>query len=118
MKIFISSVIRGFEAYRDAAARAARALRHEVKRAEDFSASPSTPQQACLSGIRWAEAVILIIGSRYGPRQPSGLSATHEEYREARGRCPVIVLVQRGVDLEPAQQEFLGEVQAWATGHL
>jgi hypothetical protein len=39
MKVFISSVIRGFEAYRDAASRAARALHHEVKRAEDFTAS-------------------------------------------------------------------------------
>jgi hypothetical protein len=52
MKIFLSSVIRGLEAYRDAAARAARALRHEVKRAEDFAASSATPQQACLAGVR------------------------------------------------------------------
>lgn len=118
MKIFVSSVIRGFDAYRDAALRAAKALRHEVKRAEDFPASTSTPQQACLAGVRWADAVILLIGSRYGPRQPSALSATHEEYREARERCPVLVLVQRGVELEPAQQEFLREVQDWATGHL
>lgn len=111
-------MIRGFEVYCDVAVRAAKALRHEVKRAEDFPASPSTPQQACLAGVRWADAVILLIGSRYGSRQPSGLSATHEEYREARDRCQVLVLIQRGVDLEPAQQEFLREVQAWATGHL
>jgi hypothetical protein len=118
VKIFVSSAIRGFEVYREAAARAAAVLRHEVKRAEDFPASPSTPQQACLAGVRWADAVLLLIGPRYGPRQPSGLSATHEEYREARERCPVLVFVQHGVDLEPAQQEFLREVQAWATGQL
>jgi hypothetical protein len=81
MKIFLSSVIRGFEAYRNAAARAARALRHEVKRAEDFPASSATPQQACLAGVRWAEAVILLLGVRYGDRQASGISPTHEEYR-------------------------------------
>jgi hypothetical protein len=118
MRVFISSVIRGLGAYRDAAARAGAVLRHEVKRAEDFPASPSTPQQACLAGVRWADAVLLLIGSRYGPRQPSGLSATDEEYREARERCPVLVFVQQGVDLEPAQHEFLREVQAWASGHL
>ena len=36
MKVFISSVIHGLEPYREAANRAARALRHEVKRVEDF----------------------------------------------------------------------------------
>ena len=101
MKIFLSSVIRGFEAYRDASARAARALRHEVKRAEDFAASSATPQQACLAGVRWAEAVILLLGVRYGDRQASGISPTHEGYREARERCPVLFFVERGA-LGPA----------------
>ena len=98
MKVFISSVIRGLEAYRDAASSAARALRHEVKRAEDFAASAATPQQACLAGVRWAEVVILLLGSRYGDRQASGLSATHEEYREAREHCPVLVFIQQNVN--------------------
>jgi hypothetical protein len=117
MKIFLSSVIRGFEAYRDAAARAARALRHDVKRAEDFAASSATPQQACLAGVRWAEAVILLLGGRYGDCQASGISPTHEEYREARERCPVLIFVERGVVYEPAQHDFLREVQGWTTGH-
>jgi hypothetical protein len=117
MKIFVSSVIRGFEPYREAAARAAKALRHEVKRAEDFAASPSTPQQACLAGVRWAEAVILLLGTRYGEPQASGLAPTHEEYRESRERCHVLVFVERGVKHEPAQQAFLSEVQGWTTGH-
>lgn len=98
MRIFLSSVMRGFEAYRDAAQRAAKALRHEVKRAEDFAASASAPQQACLAGVRWADAVILILGPRYGDRQASGLSPTHEEYREARERAPVLVFVERGAN--------------------
>jgi hypothetical protein len=46
------------------------------------------------------------------------LSATHEEYREAEQRKPVLVFVESGTDREPAQQEFLEEVQAWATGHI
>jgi Domain of unknown function (DUF4062) len=118
MKVFISSVIRGLETYRDAASRAARALRHEAKRAEDFSASTATPQQACLAGVRWAEAVILILGGRYGERQASGLSATHEEYREARERCPVLLFIQRNANFEPEQQSFVDEVQNWSTGHF
>ena len=117
MKIFVSSAIRGFESYRDAATRAAKALRHELKRAEDFAASSATPQQACLAGVRWAEVVILILGARYGEPQASRLAPTHEEYREARERCHVLVFVERGAKYEPAQQEFLSEVRGWTTGH-
>lgn len=117
MKVFISSVITGLEPYREAAVHAARTLRHEVKRAEDFTASPATPQQACLAGVRWADVVILLLGARYGAQQASGLSATHEEYREARERCPVLLFVERGVETEPAQRELLHEARAWTTGH-
>lgn len=117
MKTFISSVIVGMEAFRDAAEAAARLLRHEVVRAEDFSASPATPQQACLRGVREADITVLLLGARYGAAQASGLSATHEEYREARERCPVIVLVQEEVAREPNQDAFVDEVQEWSQGH-
>jgi hypothetical protein len=118
MKVFISSPIHGLEPFRDAAARAASALRYEVKRSEDFGAAADTPQQACLAGVRWADAVVLLLGPRYGERQPSGLSATHEEYREAKSRCPVVALVQRDVEREASQQEFIDEVRGWAGGAL
>ena len=117
MRVFISSVIHGFEEYRAAALRACQALRHEVKRSEDFAASSASPQQVCLEGVRWAEVVLLLVGGRYGTPQPSGLSATHEEYREARERAPVLAFVQERVEREPAQREFLKEVRAWTAGH-
>ncbi len=54
MKVFVSSVIRGFEPFREAAVRAAQTLGHEVIRAEDFGASPDSPQQVCLAGcVGW-----------------------------------------------------------------
>jgi len=79
------------EAFRDAAEAAAQVLGHEVIRAEDFAASSSTPQQACLQGAREADVAVLLLGARYGAVQASGLSATQEEYRELRDRSPVIV---------------------------
>jgi Domain of unknown function (DUF4062) len=94
MKVFVSSVIRGFEPFREAAVEAVRVLGHEPVRAEDFGASPDSPQQACLAGVRASDAVVLLLGARYGARQASGRSATHEEYLEARERCPVLVFVQ------------------------
>lgn len=116
MKLFISSVIKGMESFRDAAATAARTLRHEVLRSEDFGARPDSPQQACFAGVRAAEVVIVLLGARYGAKQPSGLSATHEEYREARGRCEVLAFVQRDVEREPKQEAFVREVRDWAGG--
>lgn len=117
MKVFISSVISGMEEYRDAAARAIRSLGHEVIQAEDFGARPDSPQVACLAGVRGADAVVLLIGGRYSAPQSSGLSATHEEYHEARERRPVLVMVQDRVEREPEQDEFVREVQDWAQGH-
>lgn len=118
MKVFVSSPVRGLESYRDAVARAGRILGHEVKRSEDFGASPDTPQQACLAGVRWADVVVLLLGERYGEVQPSGLSATHEEYREARRQGQVLAFIQADVGPEAQQQAFIEEVQAWASGVL
>ena len=118
MKVFISSVIAGFESYREAAVSAVESLGYGVIRAEDFGATASSPQEACLAGIREADLTIVMLGGRYGATQPSGLSATHEEYREAQGRQPVLTFVQEQGDNEAAQQGFIREVQEWETGNL
>ena len=97
MKVFISSVITGFEEFREAAADAALTLDHDVIRAEDFGATPDSPQVACLDGVRQADVAVLLLGSRYGETQASGISATHEEYREARESRSVVAFVQQGV---------------------
>jgi len=53
------------------------------------------------------DVLLLIIGPRYGAQQAGGVSATEEEFNEARrlGK-PILVLRQRG-DLEAEQEEFL-----------
>lgn len=117
MKVFISSVVTGFEDYRSAAAAAAGVLRHEVILAERYPATIGSPQQACLEGVRDADVTVVILGARYGAIQPSGMSATHEELVEARNRGVAIVLVQEGVTLEPRQDAVIREVKAW-TGNL
>lgn len=118
MKIFVSSLIGGMEEFRENAAKAATTLRHEVKKAEDFGATSDTPQQTCLAGVRASETLILILGARYGVRQESGKSATHEEYLEARDRMPVLVFIQEGVEPDQDQRAFIKEVQDWAHGHF
>lgn len=118
MRVFISSLIGGFEAERAAAKSATTTLRHEAIMAEDFGAQPSSPQIACLQGLRSADVVVLILGERYGPPQASGLSATHEEYREAKGSKPILAFVQEGISPEPDQSGFIQEVQEWEGGLL
>ena len=118
MKVFISSPIGGFEVFRDAAASGIETLGHEAVRAEDFGALPESPQQACLAGVRDADALVLILGAGYGQPQASGLSATHEEYREARDAKPVLAFVQEGINPDSEQKAFKREVQGWEHGHF
>ena len=116
MKVFVSPLISGMEPLRAAARAAITTLRHEPIMAEDFGASPNSPQIACLSGLRDAEVVVLILGPGYGAVQDSGLSATHEEYEEAKGQKSVFAFVQEGVNHEPQEADFVREVQGWESG--
>jgi uncharacterized protein DUF4062 len=116
MKVFISSLITGMDALRSAAREAVLQLGHEPVMAEDFGAQPHSPQVACLSGVRGSGLMILILGTGYGAKQASGLSATHEEYREAKERCPVIAFVEQGVTRDADQAAFVREVQSWESG--
>jgi hypothetical protein len=116
VKVFISSVIAGMEEYRAAAREAAESLGYSVIAAEDFGASPSSPRQVCLAGVRDADVVVLLLGGRYGMPQTSGLSPTHEEYREARERKPVLVFVQTGITREPNEEKLVEEASGWEGG--
>ena len=116
MKIFVSSLITGMEPFRAAAREAIIQLGHEPVMAEDFGAQPASPQIACLQGLRQSAATILILGADYGAKQPSGLSPTHEEYREAKDKRPVLAFVQDGVNRDLDQASFVNEVQAWDSG--
>ena len=107
------------EDYRDAVDHAIGTLGYDAVRAEDFNASPVSPRIACLEGVRSTDALILIVGERYGDQQASGLSATHEEYREAREtHRPIIVTVQKNVIREARQNNFLQEIRDWHDGQV
>lgn len=116
MKIFVSSLIGGMKDQRAVARRAIKQLGHEPIMAEDFPAQASSPQVACLSGVREADAVVLILGKEYGAKQASGLSATHEEYREARNCSQVLLFIQDGIVRTDNQENFLKEVESWDAG--
>ena len=118
MKVFISSVITGYEQVRAAAVDAVTTLGHEVIRAEDFPASTFSPQVACLDGVRRADLVVVLLGRRYGAVQPSGRSATHEEFAEAQDLKEMLAFVEEVPDREPRQADFVLEVEKWKGGLL
>lgn len=115
MKVFISSLISGMEAERAAAKDAIELFRHRSIMAEDFGARANSPQVACLNGLREADLVVLVLGNRYGALQASGLSATHEEYREARGNKPILVFLNADRP-DPQQEALIQEVSGWEQG--
>lgn len=116
MKVFISSLISGMEVERAAVKRAVERLGHGPIMAEDFGARPSSPQVACLGGVRESDLVILVLGSRYGVPQAGGVSATHEEILEARNRKPILVFLQAGAEPEDSQVALINEVGGWEGG--
>ncbi|NYH50056.1 DUF4062 domain-containing protein [Xanthomonas arboricola] len=118
MKIFISSLITGMEAERAAVKQAIELLGHQAIMAEDFGARASSPQVACLNGVREADLVILVLGPRYGAKQAGGVSATHEEVYEARNRKPLLMFVQSGMEAEPDQADLIREIGNWQGGQL
>jgi hypothetical protein len=78
VKVFISSLISGYEPYRTAVVEAVETLGHQVLRAQDFPATPGTPQQACLAGVRESDLVVLLIVG-------SGPLAAHIQGHQAAG---------------------------------
>ncbi|MBB4606499.1 hypothetical protein GGR59_002765 [Xanthomonas arboricola] len=118
MKVFISSLISGMGAERAAVKQAIELLGHQAIMAEDFGALASSPQVACLNGVREADLVILVLGPRYGAKQAGGVSATHEEVNEARNRKPLLMFVQSGMEAEPDQRTLIEEIGKWQGGQL
>ena len=95
MKIFISSLISGMERERTLAKKVIKRLGNDFLSAEDFPAQINSPQVACLQGLRQSGLVVLILNEAYGEIQASGLSPTHEEYREAKDTRPIIAFIKQ-----------------------
>ncbi len=112
LRIFICST-GDLGAERDAVERVLDDLSIEGSRFEAWPSSPRSPVSECLSQIDDSDALVLILGSRYGSlASDSSLSVTHLEYRHARSsRIPVFPFLLAREDIENAQRDFVEEVQ-------
>jgi hypothetical protein len=127
LKVFLSSVMQGYEDERDTAARGIMAAGVQVVRweagraeAEGIAGSPLPPEQAYLDGVRKADACVVLLGRNYGSIGSEGVSATEAEYLEAvRLRREVLPLLDaRSKDSMVVEQkaflEKIGASNSWA----
>jgi hypothetical protein len=116
-RVFVSSIIEGFQAYRDAARRAVALVGFTPVMAEDFPAQSRAPRAACLDGVRSSDIYLGILGPSYGCRTESGLSATEEEFDEACARSLSTLIFSTTAGLDSEQAAFLERVAGrWGEG--
>ena len=120
MRVFVSSVVGGYEEYRTAAQNAIEALDHEAVLMElTHPSSPDPSQEECLREIEGSDVLVLLLGSRYGTPEKSGKSPTHEEFDHARSvGKPILVFVEDVDDRDVAQSDFLAEISGWEDGYF
>src|SRR5687767_3196702 len=94
-RVFISSVIQGFEDFRQAAADGVAAGGGTPVMAELLPSLSSSPRNACLDGVQSSDVFVIVLGERAGWKTPSGEYAVEEEWQEARRRSlPILAFLQ------------------------
>lgn len=120
MKVFVSSVVSGYEDFREAAKQAIEALQHlPVVMNRTHESSPDSPRKACLEEVAESDVVVLLMGYRYGDILKSGKSATHEEWDHARSLNKDVLVFVENIDTRDERQgAFLKKVGDWLDGHF
>lgn len=116
-RVFVSSVITGFEAYRRAAREGILAAGAEpILVNEDFPSTPDSSRNACLDAVASSDAFALVVGERGGWKTPSGRFVIEEEYDEAvRRGIPLYVFLQN-VDRDTETKAFVSRVSDYVHG--
>jgi len=96
-RIFVSSVVKGFEEFREAARQAIENAGCEpILVNEDYPAIVDSSRNACLDAIESADILIIIISERGGYKTPSGKLVIEEEYLYAKKlKLPILVFLQK-----------------------
>jgi hypothetical protein len=95
-RVFVSSVVEGFQAHREAARAAIHAAGGEpILVNEDFPSIQTSSRNACLDAVASSDIFVLVIGARGGWQAPSGRLVVEEELEEARRRrLPILVFIE------------------------
>src|SRR5688572_23748068 len=119
MKVFVSSVIRGYEHYREAARNAIPLVGSVPVMAEyDFGAKPVSPREACLEGVGESDVYVGLFGEHYGYITDEEKSATEEEFEEARLHGLKILIFEERIGKETKQQRLLSKIKGYEEGYF
>jgi nucleoside 2-deoxyribosyltransferase len=116
VKIFISSVVRGYEHYRATARKAVELLQHTPGISEYFPAQPQSSEAACMAEVKASDVVVLILGAEYGYETPSGRSVTQQEYHHARALNKPVLAFLENVEATGKQKAFRQQVSDYTNG--
>ena len=116
-RVFVSSVIEDFQAYREAARQAIAGVGGEpILINEDFPSLAKSSRNTCLDAVESADIFIIIIGARSGWDAPSGKLVIEEEYDQAQAKkLPVLVFLQ-DAKRDSRAQEFAERLSEYIDG--
>lgn len=116
-RVFVSSVLEGFEEYREAARQSIINIGGEpILVNEDLPSLMSSSRNVCLDAVDSADAFVVIVGERGGWKTPSGRLVIEEEYDRARyKKLPILVFIQ-DIKREPEAQRFTNEISDYIDG--
>jgi tetratricopeptide (TPR) repeat protein len=123
-RIFISSTIDDLQDARAGVEEELSATEiFDVVRVEKLPATAEPSRRVCLDEVAAADALVLILGDRYGfvpeSGNPDALSATHLEYREAeRLGKPVFAFIRDGGAQEQELAQLIREISDFDEGVL
>ena len=104
-RVFVSSVMDGFEAYRAAARVGIEAAGGMPMLIEDQPSLNASSRNACLDLVQSADVYLVIVGERGGWTADSSKLVVEEEYEEARRQgMPVLFFLKDGPHDEDAQR--------------
>lgn len=117
-RVFVSSVINGFEEFRAAARAGIEAVDAEpVLVNEDFPALAASSRNACLDAVASCDYLLCIIGARGGWMTPSGKLVVEEEFEEAqRRKHPIFAFVQEGVSRDDDAARLVVRLSDYISG--
>lgn len=117
-RVFVSSIMEGYEEYRAAARQGIERAGGKPVLIEDEPSLPESPRNACLDLVASSDAVLTVLGPRGGYRAPSGKLVVREEFDEAQRRnLPTLLLVQ-DTEKDLDGQALARELSEWITGRL
>ncbi len=113
--VFVSSVMGGMTAEREAVVRAITTVGAQPVWFEAFGGMDDDPEDAYTAHVASSDLYLGILGARYGKPLKTSYSATHAEYNEAAARGLRISVWTTSADQDGRQRDFLDEVRVFHT---